>query len=119
MFCWFVIPVVREKLAKSKNKEFMLKCCFKLGNTTKETHEMLSRAFSDGVSSESQAYEWFKRFKEGRTSIEIYERSIRPPSRNNEENIARVRKKILEELRQTLDGLCETLVLSFRTNHYG
>lgn len=98
-----------------KEQRICVKFCFKLGKTAKETQEMLKEAFGDDAMGKSQTYEWFRRFKEGRTSVEDDERSGRPSSGRNDENIARVREKILEDRRQTISDLCEALDLSFGT----
>ena len=64
---------------------------------------------------QTQTYEWFKRFKNGRTSIEDDERSGRPSCANNEENVALVREKIHEDRRQTIHDVCAALGLSYGT----
>lgn len=51
------------KISEIKRWSVCVKVLFQTGKYDKKTHEMLSRAFNDDVSSESQAYEWFKRFK--------------------------------------------------------
>lgn len=76
---------------------------------------MLTEAFGDDAMGKSQTYVWFRQFKEGRTSVEDDERSGRPSSGRNDENIARVCEKIFEDRRQTISNLCEVLGLSFGT----
>jgi len=58
-----------------------IKFCFKLGKTATEYYEMLKTAFGKQVISRSQTFQWFSRFKAGRTSIDDDERSGRPVSR--------------------------------------
>jgi hypothetical protein len=41
---------------------------FKVGNTAAETHNMMRKAYSDDTLSQMTTYEWFKCFKNGRTS---------------------------------------------------
>ncbi|GFR18630.1 hypothetical protein TNCT_665731 [Trichonephila clavata] len=44
--------------------------CFKLGNSSKETHGMLKEIYKEEAITSKSVYEWFKRFREGRTSRE-------------------------------------------------
>jgi len=52
-----------------------VKLYFKLGKTFSETFEMLKLVSWDEAMSGTQTYEWYKRFKEGRTSVEDKEHS--------------------------------------------
>jgi len=49
--------------------------CFKFGTTAKECYEMLKTAFGEQAMGHSQTFQWFSRFKAGRTSIDDDERS--------------------------------------------
>jgi hypothetical protein len=51
---------------------------FKLKKTDLETHRMLVEAFGDNAMSQSKNFLWYKRFKDGRTSVDDDERSGRP-----------------------------------------
>jgi hypothetical protein len=44
--------------------------CFKVGITAAEAHIMLNEAYSDNILSQMMTYEWFKRFKNGRASMD-------------------------------------------------
>ncbi|MGR0295365.1 hypothetical protein ACUWCL_28355, partial [Klebsiella pneumoniae] len=55
-----------------------VKFCVKLGKMFTETFQMLQVAFGDECLSRSRCHEWYKRFKEGRTSCEDDSRSGRP-----------------------------------------
>jgi hypothetical protein len=44
--------------------------CLKVGKTAAETHNKLREAYSDDALSQVTTYEWFKRFKNGRTSTD-------------------------------------------------
>jgi len=46
------------------------KFCFNLGKTFTETFQMLQQAYGEECLSCTQCYEWYQRFKTGRTSIE-------------------------------------------------
>ncbi|GFR07958.1 hypothetical protein TNCT_532551 [Trichonephila clavata] len=44
--------------------------CFKLGKSAKETYGMLKEVYKDEAITSKNVYEWFKRFREGQTSLE-------------------------------------------------
>ena len=52
-----------------------IKFCVRLGKTGSETFEMLKQAFGDSCMSRSRTFEWFGRFKNGRTSTANDDRS--------------------------------------------
>ena len=43
--------------------------CQKLGKTGIETYELLSQVFGDEAMSRTSAFEWHRRFREGRQSV--------------------------------------------------
>ena len=59
-----------------------VKFCFKLGKTATECYEMLKTAFGEQAVGCSQTFQWFSRFKAGRTSTDDDECSGRPVSRS-------------------------------------
>ena len=65
---------------------------FKLGKPFSETFEMLNQAFGNKSKSRTQTYEWYKWFKDGRTSIEDDPRSGRPSTLKDEhiENVCEI-----------------------------
>jgi hypothetical protein len=44
------------------------KFCFKLGKNAKKMHQTLKQAFGDNTLGQTQTYNWYKCFKNGRTS---------------------------------------------------
>ena len=66
----------------------------KFGKTAAETHQILQKVYGDKCLSHPSIYEWFERFKEGREDLNDYERSGRPRSAANEENVETVREFI-------------------------
>ena len=52
-----------------------VKFCVKIGKFVPETFEMLKIAFGEEAMCRTQTYEWWKRFKEGRTSVDDDPRS--------------------------------------------
>jgi len=53
-----------------KEQRICIKFCFKLNKTAAETHQMLKEAFDEQALSEERTFGWFKRFKDGRESVE-------------------------------------------------
>ena len=50
-------------------EQYAIKFYSKLGKNTKETNEMLQTAFVASCMNRASAFEWHKRFKEGRESV--------------------------------------------------
>jgi transposase len=71
-----------------------VKFCVKVGKSVTETFEMLKIAFGEEVMCRTQTYEWWKRFKEGRTSVHDDPRSGRPSTSKTDDNVAKVREFI-------------------------
>jgi hypothetical protein len=59
-----------------KEQRICIKFCFKLKKTAVETHRMLVEAFGDNAMSQSKPFLWYKRFKDGRTSVDDDERLV-------------------------------------------
>ena len=64
---------------------------FKFGKTTTETYQLLQQAYGEDAMCRTQVFDWFHRFKEGRTSVESDPHSGRLSTSRNEEMIAKVR----------------------------
>ncbi|PNF29962.1 hypothetical protein B7P43_G07282, partial [Cryptotermes secundus] len=92
-----------------------IKFCFKLGKTAAETHQMLKEASGGSSLGHTQTYNWYKRFKTGRTSNDDDNLSGRPPTGTTPESIKKVRDLILQDRRLTIQDLCNTLGLSYGT----
>jgi len=58
------------KITNVKEQWICIKFCFKLSKTASETHSMLEEAFHDNALGQTQTYERFKRFKNGRMSVD-------------------------------------------------
>jgi len=72
-----------------------VKFCFKLGKTDTETWKMLQRAFGDECMNRTQCFEWYSRFKTGRTSIDGDPRSGRTSTSTDDVHIDAFRDLIL------------------------
>ena len=74
---------------------------------------MLKEAFGEQALSQARTFEWFKRFKDGRESVEDDKHSGRPSTCTTPEMIAKVREVILEDRRQTIHDVCNRVGLSY------
>ena len=99
----------------SENTEQLvcIKFCHKLGKTATETYQMLLLAYGDETMSRARVFEWFKRFKEGRTTVESDEREGRPSTSRNEEMIQKIRTAIRGNRRLTIMELSNEFQISF------
>jgi hypothetical protein len=52
------------------NERICIKFCFKIGKTATETYQLLQQAFSEDAMGGTHVCGWFRRFKEGRASVE-------------------------------------------------
>jgi len=75
-----------------------IKFCFKLGKTTAETVELMRQVYGDNCLSRAQIFRWYARLKNGVGTIEDEFRPGRPFSVRNEGLVAKMRKRIYEEL---------------------
>ena len=66
-------------------QRYCIKFCQKLGDTQVETIRKIQQAFENEALSPTQIKQWFKRFKDGRASVESDPRSGRPSTSRNEE----------------------------------
>ena len=68
---------------------------------------MLQQAYGEDCLSLTQRYEWYQRFKSGRTSIEDDPISGRPSSSTGDDHIEKVRSVIRENRRLTVREVSE------------
>jgi hypothetical protein len=85
------------EMAVVKKQRICIKFCFKLNKTAAETHRMLKEAFGEQALSQARAFEWSKRFKDGREFVEDDKYSGRPSTCTTPEMIVKVREVILED----------------------
>lgn len=78
---------------------------------------MLLLAYGDETMSRVSVFEWFKRFKKGRTTVESDERggllSMRQKTSRNEEMIQKIRTAIRGNHRLTIMKLSNEFQISF------
>ena len=82
-----------------------------------EYYKMLKTAFGEQAMGRSQTFQWFSRFKAGRTSTDHDERSGRPASISMPEMIERVCQIIREDRRHTIDEVSMLVGISHGTCH--
>ena len=88
-FMWsHVWRVWRFSLDKKMSVFHEQRICMKIGKSVIESLEMLKIAFGEEAMCRTQNYEWWKRFKEGRNSVDDDPRSGRPSTSKTENNVA-------------------------------
>ncbi|KAJ4444990.1 hypothetical protein ANN_06789 [Periplaneta americana] len=104
-------PVERSqcerKCHSAMEQRVNIKFCYKLGKTATETHGMLVQVYGREVVSRKCVYEWFKRFREGKETIEDEPRSGRPSTSRTPEMIEKVRQMLTQDQRLTLRSIAE------------
>ncbi|XP_037942879.1 protein GVQW3-like [Teleopsis dalmanni] len=78
----------------------------------------VGKAYGDSSISRTQAYEWYKSFKKGREVTEDLPRSERPSTSNTEENVAKIKKIVLEDRRMTEKEIARDLNISNGSVHH-
>jgi len=101
------------EMADVKKQRICIKFCYMLNKTAAETHQMLKEAFGEQVLSQTRTFVWFKRFRDGRESVEDHKHSGRLSTCTTPEMIAKVHEVILEERRQTIHDVCNHVGLSY------
>jgi len=71
--CVYVIAIFM--MCESTEQHICIKFCFKNGKTATETYQLLQQAYGEDAMGRTQVFDWFRRFKEGRTSVESDPRS--------------------------------------------
>ena len=99
-------------MCESTTQRICIKFCFKIGKTATETYQLLQQAYGEDSMGRTQVFDWFRRFKEGRTSIESDPRSGRPSTSGNEEMIAEVRTIVLNNMRLTVREIADDCGIS-------
>jgi len=74
---------------------------------------MLQKAFKEEALSRTQVFEWFARFKGEEMSVEDHPHSGRQSTSRTDENIEKIREKINEDRRYTIDEISESTGVSW------
>jgi len=89
-------------MCESTEQRICIKFCFKIGKPATENYQLLQQAYGEDAMGRTQVFDWFRRFKENRTSVGSDPRSGRPPTSRNEEMIAKVRTIFRNNRRMTV-----------------
>ena len=98
--CDYVIAIFT--MCVSTEQCICIKFCFKIGKTATETYQLLQQAYGEDAMGCTLLFDWFCRFKVGRTSVESDPRSGRLSTSRNEEMIAKVRTIFCNNRRLTV-----------------
>ena len=93
----------------------MCKFCVKLGRNGAETFEMSRTAFGEQCLSCARIFEWHKRFKEGRDSVDDIPWSGRPTTSKTDDCVARARELMRANRRLTMRELSVEVGVSYGT----
>jgi hypothetical protein len=77
-------------MCESTEQRICINVCFKVEKTATETYRLLQQAFDEDAMGLTQVLDWFRRFKECRTSAESDHRSVQQSTSGNEEFLAKV-----------------------------
>ena len=108
--CVYVITIFT--MYESTEQRICIKYCFKIGKTATETYQLLQQAYGEDAMGCTQVFDWFHRFKEGRTSAESNPRSGRLSPLKSEEMIAKVRTIIRSNRRLTVRQIADECGIS-------
>ena len=100
-------------MAEVDKQRVCIKFCVRLGKTGSETYEMLKQAFGDSCMSRSRTFEWFGRFKKGRTSIANDDRSGRPSTATTPSKVEQVRVAVSQDRCHTIHDLCAEVGIGY------
>lgn len=87
------------------------------GEKASRVLERLQAIYGDCCLSKSQVYEWYQRFRDGRTSVSDDEHPGRPVSASDDESVAFVEQLVLEDRRVTIETLSSTTGISVGSVH--
>ena len=86
-----------------------LKFLAELGKTPLECFALLQQVYKEETMSRARAFEWHKRFREGREECEDDQRSGRPVTSRTDSNIDRMKQLVRANRRLTVRMICEEL----------
>jgi len=89
----------------------------KIGKSVTERFETLKIAFREEAMGRIQKYEWWTRFKEGRTSVDDDPHSGWPSASKTDNNVAKVHEVIRSNHRLTVQEVAEEVSISKTVCH--
>ena len=100
-------------MAEDTEQRVCIKFCQQLGKTGSETFQMLKEAYGPDAMSRARVFDWYRRFKKGRTSVESDERTGRPSTSRNNEIVEKVRSLVRADRSLTIRELSGEVGISF------
>ena len=97
----------------------MHQVCLKIEKTATEKYQLLQQAYGEDAMGRTQVFDWFRRFKEGRTSVVSDPHSGQPSTSRNKEMITKVRTIIRNNRRLTVREIaddCDVCMNQFAEN---
>jgi len=99
-------------MCESTEQRTCIKFWFKIGKTATETYQLLQQAYGEDAMGRTQVFGWFRRFKEGRTSVASDPRLGQLSTSRNEEMIAKVRTIVRNNRRLTVREIADDCGIS-------
>ena len=78
---------------------------------------MLTKANADSAMSKKRAYEWYKRFQDGREDGEDDERPGRSSTSTTDENVEKVKEMVMNDRRITIREVADDVGISIGSCH--
>ena len=94
----FCFSLLRVKIEQRINLKFLVK----LNKTASESFQTITENYGEECVLRTRAFEWYKRFFEGRTDVKDDERSGRPSTSKITENIQKIKKILRENCRLSI-----------------
>jgi len=108
-------------VTEMEERNFEQRCaitfCVNLGETGIESFNKLKQAYGEHALSRSQVFKWYKAFSEGRESIKVELRSVRPSTSKSDNNVEIVRALLRSDCRLTVRMIASELNLNHTTVH--
>jgi hypothetical protein len=105
------------EVADIHEQRINIKCCFKLGETFTETHEMMKNVYDDQCMSHTHCYECFKRYKDRQQSTNDELHLGRPSASCNDAHVAQVHEIMRSNRRFTVREIAEECNISIGSCH--
>lgn len=102
-------------MATANEQRVCIKFCVKLDKSATETIQLLQQAYGDSSLKKSQVFNWHRRFREGRESVEDDSRSGRPAEIRTSTNLERIKDLIMSDRRLTIRELSLATGFSYGT----
>ncbi|KAK8772566.1 hypothetical protein V5799_024191 [Amblyomma americanum] len=104
-------------MAERLEQRYCIEFCQKLGDSQVETIRNIQMASGDDAMGSTQIKQRYKRFKDGRTSVESEPCSGRPSTCRNDQVIAEVNDVVMRDHRVTIQEIAEKVGISTFSAH--